>query len=83
MVIDVLWRVFLDFDGKCRYLFSVILSVCAFSSACCYQGAGTKDDTLIRVVVTRSEVDMVQVKQEFQRQFGTTLDAMIEVGSFS
>jgi len=26
---------------------------------------------------------MVQIKQEFQRQYGTTLDAMIEVSSSS
>jgi len=46
---------------------------------CCWQGAGTKDSTLIRVIVSRCEVDMVQIKQEFQRQFGTSLDAMIQV----
>ena len=49
-------------------------------SACC-QGAGTADDTLVRVIISRCEVDMVQIKQEFQRQFGTTLDAMIEVSA--
>jgi Annexin len=43
------------------------------------QGAGTKDNTLIRVVVSRCEVDMVQIKQEVQRQFGKSLDALIEV----
>ena len=43
------------------------------------QGAGTSDDTLIRVVVSRSEVDLMQIKQEFQRQHGQTLDAWIQV----
>lgn len=42
------------------------------------KGAGTKDDTLIRVIVTRCEVDMVQIKAEFQRSHGKSLDAMIE-----
>jgi len=42
------------------------------------KGAGTKDDTLIRVIVSRCEVDMVQIKQEVQRQFGKTLEALIE-----
>jgi hypothetical protein len=41
------------------------------------KGAGTKDDTLVRILVSRCEIDMVQIKQEFQRQFGTTLEAMI------
>jgi annexin A7/11 len=42
------------------------------------KGAGTKDDTLIRVIVTRSEIDLVQIKAEFQKAHGKTLDAMIE-----
>lgn len=42
------------------------------------KGAGTKDSTLIRVVVTRCEVDMVQVKQEFQRMYGKTLGSFIK-----
>jgi hypothetical protein len=42
------------------------------------KGAGTKDDTLIRVIVTRSEVDLVQIKGEFQRTHGKSLEAMIE-----
>lgn len=45
----------------------------------CVKGAGTKDDTLIRVIVTRSEIDLVQIKGEFQRAHGKTLEAMIEV----
>jgi len=42
------------------------------------KGAGTKDRTLIRIIVSRCEIDMVQIKQEFQRQFGKTLDAAIQ-----
>ena len=43
------------------------------------QGLGTHDDTLIRVVVSRCEIDMVQIKDEFQRQFGKSLDSFIAV----
>ena len=43
------------------------------------QGAGTSDDTLIRVIVSRSEVDLVQIKQEFQRHYGQTLESWIQV----
>ena len=42
------------------------------------QGLGTDDDTLIRVVVTHCEVDMVQIKQEFQRLYGKTLESYIQ-----
>ncbi|KAK3091313.1 hypothetical protein FSP39_018862 [Pinctada imbricata] len=43
------------------------------------KGLGTDDRTLIRIVVTRAEVDMVQIKQEFQKIYGKTLDAFIRV----
>lgn len=42
------------------------------------KGAGTKDKVLIRVVVSRSEVDMVQIKQEFQKAYGKTLGSFIK-----
>ncbi|BFZ17663.1 hypothetical protein BsWGS_20702 [Bradybaena similaris] len=41
------------------------------------KGLGTDDRTLIRIIVTRCEVDMKQIKVEFQRLFGKTLEAFI------
>ncbi|CAH1776035.1 unnamed protein product [Owenia fusiformis] len=41
------------------------------------KGLGTDDDTLIRVMVSRCEVDMVQVKQEFLRLYKQSLDAFV------
>lgn len=41
------------------------------------KGLGTDDDTLCRVVVSRCEVDMVQVKEEFQRQYKQTLGMFV------
>jgi annexin A7/11 len=42
------------------------------------KGAGTKDRTLVRIIVSRCEVDMVQIKQEFQKAYGQTLEAFIQ-----
>eukprot|EP00731_Ephydatia_muelleri_P012386 Em0006g1280a len=42
------------------------------------KGAGTDDNTLVRVVVTRSEVDMVNIKNAFRRLYGKTLGSFIK-----
>lgn len=42
------------------------------------KGAGTDDKTLIRVVVSRCEIDMVDIKQDFQRLYGKSLSKFIE-----
>ncbi|GAB1606567.1 annexin A6-like [Argonauta hians] len=41
------------------------------------QGLGTDDETLVRVVVSRCEVDMVQIKQQFSSLTGQTLEDYI------
>ncbi|XP_065199400.1 annexin A4-like [Sycon ciliatum] len=42
------------------------------------KGMGTNDDLLIRCVVSRCEVDMVEIKQSYQQTYGKTLKADIE-----
>lgn len=46
---------------------------------CVLQGAGTDDNTLIRVMVTRSEVDMLDIRAAFRRMFACSLHSMIKV----
>jgi len=41
------------------------------------KGLGTDDKALIRVMVTRCEVDMIQIKREFQLMYGKSLESFI------
>ena len=43
------------------------------------KGLGTDDDTLVRVVASRCEVDMVQIKEAFKYEYGKTLGKFISV----
>ncbi|XP_064389782.1 annexin A4-like [Halichondria panicea] len=42
------------------------------------KGAGTDDDTLVRVVVSRSEYDLVEIKKEFLTRYHKTAYKMIQ-----
>ncbi|KAM4707744.1 annexin A5 [Discoglossus pictus] len=42
------------------------------------KGAGTDDCTMIRVMVSRSEIDMLDIRQEFRKSFGKSLYQMIK-----
>ena len=43
------------------------------------KGLGTDDDTLVRTVVSRSEIDMVQIKAAFESAYKQTLGEYIKV----
>ncbi len=45
------------------------------------QGAGTDDDTLMRIVVSRCEIDMQNIKAEFSSAYGQTVGKFIAVSS--
>lgn len=43
------------------------------------KGLGTDDDTLMRIMVSRCEVDMVHIKVDFKAKYGKTLYSFIKV----
>ncbi len=45
------------------------------------KGLGTDDQALVRIVVTRSECDMVQIKKAFEQEFKGTLGNWIKVNA--
>lgn len=66
------WEICVNTMSTCAWL--VLLFCFVFM-----QGAGTDDNTLIRVMVTRSEVDMLDIRAEFRRLFACSLHSMIKV----
>ncbi|XP_034286639.1 annexin A4 [Pantherophis guttatus] len=42
------------------------------------KGVGTDDDTLIRLMVSRCEIDMIDIKAEFKRMYGKSLYSFIK-----
>ncbi|MGH0172544.1 UNVERIFIED_CONTAM: hypothetical protein FKN15_000924 [Acipenser sinensis] len=42
------------------------------------KGAGTDDSTLTRIIVTRSEIDLVQIKQAFMQMYQKTLHTAVQ-----
>ncbi|KAM7533338.1 hypothetical protein Aperf_G00000126372 [Anoplocephala perfoliata] len=41
------------------------------------KGMGTDDDSLIRVIVTRCEIDMIQIKEAFKAEYNQTLGEFV------
>ncbi|GCB80148.1 hypothetical protein scyTo_0017090, partial [Scyliorhinus torazame] len=55
-------------------VFCYIISRCIYKT----EGAGTDDDTLIRVMISRSEVDLLDISAKFQANYGKSLFSMIK-----
>ncbi|XP_026739136.1 annexin B10 isoform X1 [Trichoplusia ni] len=73
-----------EIDGELKDALSAIVE-CVESAAAWFatrlrhamQGLGTDDRTLIRIVVSRSEIDLGAIKQEYERLYDKTLESEV------
>lgn len=56
------------------------MNQCVKAVSVCLQGLGTTDSVLIRTMVARAEIDMLDIKAEFLKMYGKTLYSFIKVG---
>ncbi|XP_034291150.1 annexin A7 isoform X3 [Pantherophis guttatus] len=81
---DLLSSIGREFSGNVEHGLKTILQ-CALNRPAFFaerlyhamKGAGTDDSTLVRIIVTRSEIDLVQIKQLFTQMYHKTLAIMI------
>ena len=61
---------------------TIALIVRSFNSCVVsFQGVGTNEDELNRVVISRCEVDMIQIKEEYETLMKRTLEKHIQVNA--
>lgn len=69
---------------SCFFLVECVQSPAAFFANQLHKamdGAGTDDERLIRIIVSRSEIDLASIKDEFERIYNRTLYSALRVSS--
>lgn len=69
-----------EFEELVRMVTKCVSNPARFFAKSLYRsmkGLGTDNDTLIRVVTTRAEIDMVDIKSEFLSKYKVSLDRMV------
>lgn len=75
MITDILLQFVLSFLVECVQNPAVYFARRLYKSM---DGMGTDDTTLIRIIVSRSEIDLGAIKREFEKIYDKTLKSMIE-----
>ena len=82
---DILSSIDREMSGDVKSAFKAVAQ-CAYNRPVYFaerlhhsmKGLGTDDDALIRLVVSRSEIDLAEIKQVFLASYGKTLSSWIE-----
>lgn len=67
------------FNSAGGYQHSGLLSSSCPPNPLVFQGLGTRDNTLIRIMVSRSELDMLDIREIFRTKYEKSLYSMIKV----
>lgn len=71
-----------SWENKCSCMCSSCwfqLTICRCWLCSSAQRAGTDDSTLMRIMVSRSELDMLDIRASFQKKYGVSLYTTIQV----